>query len=81
MLSATLSNTFPSTSGLSRGWDRRLAELSDSAGVYERMHGTSWFTPDGQWSTWDATPRLGEVRVPTLIVGGTRDQRVPELAL
>jgi len=29
---------------------------------------------------WDATPRLGEIQVPTLVIGGTRDQCVPELA-
>lgn len=125
VLSVTLSNTFPSMSGLNRGWDLRLAELPAGYGdalrsgpgadpeafsqaltefmgrfifpgpppeplmrsqqhsgaeVYERMHGTSWFSPDGQWSTWDATPRLGEIRVPTLVLGGTRDQCVPELA-
>ena len=125
VLSVTLSNTFASTPGLSRGWDRRLAELPDGYGValrsgphadpeafsralmefmarfifpgpppeplmrsqqhsgaevYERMHGTSWFSPDGLWSTWDATSRLGEIRVPTLVIGGTRDQCVPELA-
>ena len=102
VLSVTLSNTFASTPGLSRGWDRRLAELPDGYGVALRsgphadpeafsralmefmarfiMHGTSWFSPDGLWSTWDATSRLGEIRVPTLVIGGTRDQCVPELA-
>lgn len=44
------------------------------------MHGSSWFEPDGQWSTWDATDRLGAVTVPTLVIGGTDDQCVPELA-
>lgn len=56
------------------------AQQHSGAEVYERMHGASWFSPDGQWSAWDATPRLGEIRAPTLVVGGTRDQCVPELA-
>jgi len=123
VLSLTLSNTFPSTHGLARGWDRRLGELSAEHGdalragpssegygvalhefmtrfilptsppdslmrsqqhsggeVYERMHGSSWFEPDGQWSTWDATSRLAMINVPTFVIGGTRDQCVPELA-
>ena len=125
VLSLTLSNTFPSTQALARGWDRRLDELprhhSDAlrsgptgdgdafaaalqefmtrfilpgappdplirsqqhsgAEVYQRMHGSSWFEPDGQWSTWDATTRLAMIDVPTLVIGGTRDQCVPELA-
>ena len=56
------------------------SQQHSGAEVYGRMHGTSWFNPDGQWSTWDATPRLGEIRMPTLVVAGTRDQCVPELA-
>ena len=125
VLSLVLSNTFPSTQGLARGWERRLAELStehadalragpsvdaeafgaamqefwtrfilpapppealirsqqhSGAEVYERMHGSSWFEPDGRWSTWDATSRSATIEPPTLVVGGTRDQCVPELA-
>ena len=33
VLSVTLSNSFASTQGLSRGWDRRLAELPDGDGA------------------------------------------------
>ena len=125
VLSLTLSNTFPSTQALSKGWDRRLDELSTehsealrsgpandpeafSAGlqefmgrfilpgappealirsqqhsgaeVYERMHGASWFEPNGRWSKWDATSKLEIIDVSTLVIGGTRDQCVPELA-
>lgn len=49
--------------------------------VYERMHGTSWFQPDGAWADWDAIDRLSMINVPTLVIGGTRDQCVPELAM
>jgi proline iminopeptidase len=44
------------------------------------MHGSSWFVPDGEWSDWDVTGRLGDVAVPTLVIGGERDQCVPELS-
>lgn len=48
--------------------------------VYARMHGSSWFEPDGQWAGWDALARLGALTLPTLVIGGERDQCVPELA-
>lgn len=48
--------------------------------VYERMHGSSWFEPNGEWSAWDSTSRLHMIKVPTLVIGGTRDQCVPQLA-
>ncbi|MFN8098609.1 MAG: proline iminopeptidase-family hydrolase [Dermatophilaceae bacterium] len=48
--------------------------------VYARMHGSSWFVPDGVLAGLDLTDRLGEIRVPTLAIGGRRDQCVPALA-
>ncbi len=56
------------------------AQMHSGAEVYTRMHGSSWFTPDGQWADWDATERLPRLRVATLVVGGVRDQCVPELS-
>lgn len=56
------------------------AQMHFGAEVYTRMHGSSWFTPDGQWADWDATERLPRLRVATLVVGGVRDQCVPELS-
>lgn len=56
------------------------SQMNSGAEVYQRMHGSSWFTPDGEWSDWDAVPRLPDLRLPTLVIGGTRDQCVPELA-
>jgi proline-specific peptidase len=56
------------------------SQLGSGAEVYARMHGSSWFVPDGEWSQWDATARLGEITVPTLVIGGTRDQCVPALS-
>jgi proline iminopeptidase len=56
------------------------SQMNSGAEVYARMHGSSWFVPDGQWSTWDAGPRLAEIAVPALVVGGERDQCVPALS-
>lgn len=56
------------------------SQMNSGGEVYARMHGSSWFEPDGQWAQWDATDRLHRIDVPTLVVGGQRDQCVPELA-
>lgn len=56
------------------------AQMHSGAEVYARMHGSSWFEPDGQWADWDATDRLGRLTVPAFVVGGVRDQCVPELS-
>jgi proline iminopeptidase len=45
--------------------------------VYVHMQGPSEFVPGGileGWSVWD---RLGEIRVPTLMVGATHDTMNP----
>ena len=56
------------------------SQQHSGAEVYERMHGSSWFEPNGQWSTWDAASKLKMIGVPTFVIGGARDQCVPELA-
>jgi proline-specific peptidase len=56
------------------------SQRNSGAEVYARMHGSSWFVPDGQWSRWDALDRLAEITVPTLVIGGQRDQCVPALS-
>jgi proline-specific peptidase len=48
--------------------------------VYARMHGSSWFVPDGAWKDFDVTDRLHELRMPTLIIAGRDDQCVPDLS-
>lgn len=53
---------------------------ASGAEVYVRLHGSSWFTPDGLYAGVDLTGRLGEITVPTLVVGGRHDQCVPGLA-
>lgn len=56
------------------------AMQASGAEVYVRLHGSSWFTPDGLYAGVDLTGRLGEITVPTLVVGGRHDQCVPGLA-
>ena len=56
------------------------SQAHSGAEVYERMHGSSWFVPDGAWADWDVVARLGGLDVPTLVIGGTRDQCVPALS-
>jgi proline-specific peptidase len=45
--------------------------------VYEIMNGPNEFTVVGRLKGWDRTPRLGEIRVPTLILVGRYDEVVP----
>jgi proline iminopeptidase len=45
--------------------------------VYETMWGPNEFTCTGNLMEWDLTPRLGEMRVPTLILCGRYDEVVP----
>lgn len=56
------------------------SQMHSGSDVYVRMHGSSWFSPDGVLSDFDVTDRLSDIAVPTLVVGGVRDQCVPELA-
>lgn len=56
------------------------SQQHSGAEVYERMHGSSWFEADGAWSAWDATSTLTRIEVPTLVIGGTNDQCVPDLS-
>jgi proline-specific peptidase len=46
--------------------------------VYQTMWGPNEFTCTGTLIDWDVTDRLGEVRVPTLILCGRYDEVVPE---
>lgn len=46
--------------------------------VYEYMQGASEFVPGGILKGWTVWDRLGEIRVPTLMVGATHDTMNPE---
>jgi proline iminopeptidase len=45
--------------------------------VYNTMNGPSEFTVTGTLKTWDIMARLGEITVPTLLVGGRYDECTP----
>lgn len=46
-------------------------------GVYLHMWGPSEFRATGNLKAFDATPRLGEIRVPTLFMAGEFDEATP----
>lgn len=56
------------------------SQRGSGAEVYARMHGSSWFVPDGAWKDFDVTERLHELRMPALIIAGRDDQCVPSLS-
>jgi proline-specific peptidase len=58
------------------GLQRSFAEAGYD--VYNTMNGPSEFTVTGTLKTWDVMDRLGEISVPTLLVGGRFDECRPE---
>ena len=48
--------------------------------VYFRMNGPSEFHVIGTLKDWDIIPRLGEIRVPTLVTSGRYDEATPRIA-
>ena len=56
-------------------FERSFAEAGYQ--VYNTMNGPSEFTVTGTLKTWDIMDRLGEIRVPTLLVGGRYDECTP----
>jgi len=57
---------------------RAFAELSRE--VYETMNGPSEFHVTGTLREWSVVPRLGEIRVPALVVSGEHDEATPAIA-
>ena len=59
-----------------------LKRMADKPGdrVYQTMWGPSEFYVTGTLKHWDITGRLGEIRVPTLIIAGRYDHATPVLA-
>jgi len=45
--------------------------------VYQVMWGPSEWYLTGSLKDWDITNRLGEIRVPTLVIGGRYDEATP----
>jgi L-proline amide hydrolase len=59
--------------------NRSFQALEDDPTVYGTMNGPSEFTVTGTIRDWQVVDRLGEIRVPTLIVSGRHDETTPRL--
>ena len=60
--------------------NRTFAQLARNPEVYHTMNGPSEFFVTGTLKTWNIIPRLGEIRVPTLVTSGRHDEATPEIA-
>ncbi|GAA4994905.1 proline iminopeptidase-family hydrolase [Kitasatospora paranensis] len=56
---------------------RTMAALAADPTVYHAMMGESEFSMTGTLRSWDATARLGRIRVPALVAAGRHDQVTP----
>jgi proline-specific peptidase len=57
--------------------NRSFAKLAQNDEVYQTMNGPSEFHVIGRLKGWDISGRLGEIRVPTLIISGQYDEVTP----
>ena len=57
----------------------RMREERNSV-VYEAMWGPNEWTMTGALAGWDVRPRLGELRMPTLILRGAHDLSTPAIS-
>ncbi len=60
-------------------WPEYLLEALEriNLNVYQTMWGVNEFHITGNLKKWDITPRLGEIRVPTLLLSGRYDEFTP----
>ena len=59
---------------------RTFDQLERNPEVYHTMNGPSEFHCIGTLRTWDVTPRLGEITIPTLVVSGRYDEATPQIS-
>jgi len=59
---------------------RAFANIAANPEVYHTMNGPSEFHVIGTLKEWDITARLGEIRVPTLVISGRYDEATPAIA-
>jgi proline-specific peptidase len=59
---------------------RSFASIAANPEVYHTMNGPSEFNVVGTLKEWDIIPRLGEIRVPTLVTSGRFDEATPLIA-
>ncbi len=60
--------------------NRTFAQLARNPEVYNTMNGPSEFFVTGTLKTWNIIPRLGQIRVPTLVTSGRHDEATPAIA-
>jgi L-proline amide hydrolase len=56
---------------------RTFDQLARDPTVYHTMNGPSEFHVIGSLLGWDITPRLGDIRVPVLVISGEHDEATP----
>jgi proline-specific peptidase len=61
-------------------WVEKAFEKLEDNEVYLTMWGPSEFCATGPLKDWDVTARLGEIRLPTLVIAGRYDEATPALA-
>jgi L-proline amide hydrolase len=61
-------------------WVKEAFKKLEDNEVYLTMWGPSEFCVTGTLKNWDITSRLGEIRVPTLVLCGRDDEATPALA-
>jgi proline-specific peptidase len=60
-------------------WVKRAFEKLENNEVYLTMWGPSEFCVTGTLKDWDIMNRLGEICVPTLVIGGRYDEATPAI--
>lgn len=59
--------------------ERTFAKMEQAPLVYLTMVGPSEFHVTGSLKDWDVTGRLGEIKAPTLVLGGRHDEATPAI--
>jgi proline-specific peptidase len=60
--------------------NRAFEKLAQNPEVYHTMNGPSEFHVIGTLKDWNIVDRLGEIRVPTLVISGRYDKATPTIA-
>ena len=58
---------------------RTFKFIEEHGVVYKTMNGPSEFHITGPLKDWDITDRLGEIRIPTLVITGEHDEATPAI--
>ena len=60
-------------------FEKAMQQLGDNE-IYQTMWGPSEFCVTGRLKDWDVSARLGEIRLPTLVMTGRHDEATPAMA-